>query len=91
MTTTSLSLFSKTSMRPFARASFSPSAIVSWGTPSQRHSRMAAMAFSTLKEPGMLSGRTDGFKLVDFPGDEKLIGTFTEIEITEGKTFSLKG
>ena len=43
------------------------------------------------KEPGMLSGRTDGFKLVDFPGDEKLIGTFAEIEITEGKTFSLKG
>ncbi|MBQ6369995.1 MAG: tRNA (N6-isopentenyl adenosine(37)-C2)-methylthiotransferase MiaB [Firmicutes bacterium] len=43
------------------------------------------------KEPGMLSGRTDGFKLVDFPGDEELIGTFAEIEITEGKTFSLKG
>ena len=43
------------------------------------------------KDPGILSGRTDGFKLVDFPGDEKLIGDFAEVIITGGKTFSLRG
>ena len=43
------------------------------------------------KDTGILSGRTDGFKLVDFPGDERLIGTFAEVTITEGKTFSLRG
>ena len=43
------------------------------------------------KDPGILSGRTDGFKLVDFAGDESLIGGFAEVTITEGKTFSLQG
>ncbi|MGI6204860.1 MAG: tRNA (N6-isopentenyl adenosine(37)-C2)-methylthiotransferase MiaB [Anaerovoracaceae bacterium] len=38
-----------------------------------------------------LTGRTDGFKVVDFEGDESLIGSFRDVEITEGKTFSLKG
>ena len=43
------------------------------------------------KESGILSGRTDGFKQVDFEGDEKLIGGFAEVTITRGKTFSLYG
>ena len=43
------------------------------------------------KDPGILSGRTDGFKLVDFRGDPSLIGSMTDVEITEGKTFSLRG
>ena len=43
------------------------------------------------KDPGVLTGRTPGFKLVDFPGDQKLIGTFVDVIITEGKTFSLTG
>ena len=43
------------------------------------------------KDPGTLSGRTDGFKLVDFKGDESLVGKTVSVEITEGKTFSLKG
>lgn len=38
-----------------------------------------------------LTGRTEGFKLVDFEGDESLIGSITDVEITEGKTFSLRG
>ena len=38
-----------------------------------------------------LSGRTDGFKLVNFPGDESRIGKFVKVRITEGKTFSLDG
>ena len=40
---------------------------------------------------GMVQGRTDGFKLVDFEGDESLTGTIVRVEITEGRTFSLKG
>ncbi|MEE3362254.1 MAG: tRNA (N6-isopentenyl adenosine(37)-C2)-methylthiotransferase MiaB [Anaerovoracaceae bacterium] len=38
-----------------------------------------------------LTGRTDGFKVVDFAGPDTLIGGFCDVEITEGKTFSLKG
>ena len=38
-----------------------------------------------------LTGRTDGFKLVNFPGDEALIGETVDVEITDAKTFSLMG
>ena len=40
---------------------------------------------------GIMQGRTDGFKLVDFPADESLEGEIVKVEITEGKTFSLRG
>ncbi len=43
------------------------------------------------KGDGILSGRTDGFKLVDFPGEEELVGQMVQVTITDGKTFSLKG
>ncbi|MDO4869410.1 MAG: tRNA (N6-isopentenyl adenosine(37)-C2)-methylthiotransferase MiaB [Bacillota bacterium] len=43
------------------------------------------------KDEGILSGRTDTFKLVDFPGDPALIGQIKNIRITESNTFSLKG
>ena len=38
-----------------------------------------------------LSGRTDGFKLVNFRGDRSLIGQIVPVRITSGKTFSLEG
>ena len=38
-----------------------------------------------------LAGRTDGFKLVNFMGCKEMIGKTIDIEITEGKTFSLEG
>ncbi len=38
-----------------------------------------------------LSGRTEGFKLVDFPGSEEDIGQIISVKILEGKTFSLVG
>ena len=38
-----------------------------------------------------LTGRTDGFKLVNFPGTKDMIGEIIDVEITEGKTFSLEG
>lgn len=38
-----------------------------------------------------LSGRTDGFKLVNFEGTKDMVGKLIDVEITEGKTFSLDG
>ena len=43
------------------------------------------------KDSGMLTGRTEGFKLVDFAGSEELTGQIVDVEITQGKTFSLRG
>ena len=37
------------------------------------------------------SGRTDGFKLVNFEGTKEMVGNLAEVEIIEGKTFSLEG
>ena len=37
-----------------------------------------------------LSGRTDGFKLVNFEGDASLVGETVSVEITGTKTFSLE-
>lgn len=38
-----------------------------------------------------LSGRTDGFKTVNFPGDIKLIGNVVDVKIEKVGTFSLDG
>ena len=43
------------------------------------------------KTPGMLSGRTEGNVIIEFPGDEALIGTFRNVTVTEPKTWVLKG
>ena len=38
-----------------------------------------------------LTGRTDGFKLVNFAGKKELIGSIVDVKITDAKTFSLFG
>lgn len=43
------------------------------------------------KNENTLTGRTEGFKLVDFEGGREFIGQMVNVEITEGKTFSLTG
>ena len=43
------------------------------------------------KDEGVLTGRTEGFKLVDFAGSRELIGKTVEVRITRGRTFSLTG
>ena len=43
------------------------------------------------KKSGMLNGRTEEFKLVDFEGPEELTGHTVEVEITGSNTFSLRG
>ena len=43
------------------------------------------------KNPGILSGRTEGNVIIEFPGDDALIGSFQTVEVTEPKTWILKG
>ncbi len=40
---------------------------------------------------GSLSGRTGGNVIVEFEGDESLVGSFCEVEITEAGNYILKG
>ncbi|MEG1067179.1 MAG: tRNA (N6-isopentenyl adenosine(37)-C2)-methylthiotransferase MiaB [Anaerovoracaceae bacterium] len=39
----------------------------------------------------VLTGRTEGYKTVNFHGNKDIIGQLVDVEITEGKTFSLDG
>ncbi|QIB70703.1 tRNA (N6-isopentenyl adenosine(37)-C2)-methylthiotransferase MiaB [Aminipila butyrica] len=43
------------------------------------------------KGEGLLAGRTESAKLVNFPGDQELVGQIVPVHITEGKQFNLKG
>ena len=46
------------------------------------YSQKTAMAYS---------GRTDGFKLINFEGTEDMVGKIIDVKVTAGKTFSLEG
>ncbi|HLB30021.1 MAG TPA: TRAM domain-containing protein, partial [Gammaproteobacteria bacterium] len=43
------------------------------------------------RNPGELSGRTGNNRMVNFPGDPGLIGTFAPVRITSVMTNSLRG
>ncbi len=43
------------------------------------------------KGEGVLSGRTEGNVIIEFHGDERLIGTFINVEVTEPKTWVVYG
>lgn len=43
------------------------------------------------KNPNILTGRTRGYKLVHFPGDEKEIGNLVNVKIKGHNSFSLNG
>lgn len=43
------------------------------------------------KGDGILSGRTEGNVIIEFKGDESLIGTFVYVEVTEPKTWVVYG
>ncbi len=61
--------------------------------------RCASMVGKTVKvlvegktdKDGILTGRTSGNIIVDFPGDESLIGTFSNIRITKARNWILNG
>ena len=40
---------------------------------------------------GLLSGRTGSSIIVEFPGDESLIGEFAVVKVTEARNWILKG
>lgn len=44
-----------------------------------------------VKGDGILSGRTEGNVIIEFSGDECLIGTFVNVEVTEPKTWVVYG
>jgi tRNA-2-methylthio-N6-dimethylallyladenosine synthase len=43
------------------------------------------------KDPNELSGRTDNFKVVNFPGNKRLIGSMIDVKIIESLNNSLRG
>lgn len=43
------------------------------------------------KEPGTLTGRTPGGRLVHFPGDGALVGQFVQVKIERAEPFALRG
>ena len=43
------------------------------------------------KNAGELAGRTDNNRVVNFPGNHRLIGHFVDVTITEAKPHSLRG
>ena len=43
------------------------------------------------RDKDLLTARTEGGRLVRFPGDESLIGEFTDLTITGATTWSLTG
>ena len=63
---------------------------------AQRCSSMVGQVHRVLaeektKRENELSGRTSGNIIVEFPGDESLIGTFLDIKITKARNWILKG
>ena len=42
-------------------------------------------------DPGMMTGRNEKNRLVHFPGDVSLTGTFANVRITAADTYSLRG
>ena len=61
-------------------------------------SRTAAMLGKTyrvlcerMNKFGLLEGRTGGNVMIEFPGDESLIGEFVPVKVTEALTWVLKG
>ena len=45
----------------------------------------------TAKGEGMLSGRTQGNVIIEFPGDESLIGEFVDVTVTNPRTWIVYG
>ena len=43
------------------------------------------------RKDGYLSGRTEGNVIIEFPGDENLIGSFQNLKVTEPKTWIVYG
>jgi tRNA-2-methylthio-N6-dimethylallyladenosine synthase len=40
---------------------------------------------------GLIEGRTEGNIIIEFPGDESIIGTYKNVTVTESLTWILRG
>ncbi|MBR6314718.1 MAG: TRAM domain-containing protein, partial [Clostridia bacterium] len=60
-------------------------------TAAMKGERFRVLVEEPAKESGFLSGRTEGNVIIEFPGDKSLIGSFRTVEVTEPKTWVLKG
>ena len=62
----------------------------------QRTASMKGKTYRVLVEEmakgeGMLSGRTQGNVIIEFPGDENLIGSFADVTVTNPRTWIVYG
>ena len=60
-------------------------------TASMKGKTYRVLAEGKAKGEGVLSGRTEGNVIIEFKGDESLIGTFVNVEVTEPKTWVVYG
>lgn len=60
-------------------------------TASMKGKIYRVLAEGKAKGEGVLSGRTEGNVIIEFKGDESLIGTFVNVEVTEPKTWVVYG
>ena len=60
-------------------------------TAAMKGERFRVLVEECAKQPCFLSGRTEGNVIIEFPGDPSLIGSFRTVEVTEPKTWVLKG
>ncbi len=60
-------------------------------TASMKGKTYRVLVESKAKGDGILSGRTEGNVIIEFNGDERLIGTFVNVEVTEPKTWVVYG
>ncbi len=61
---------------------------------AKRSQKMVGQTYRVLCEEcngGMLSGRTDGSVMIDFPGDESFIGRFVDVKVTACRNWTLSG
>ncbi|MBR6620025.1 MAG: tRNA (N6-isopentenyl adenosine(37)-C2)-methylthiotransferase MiaB [Clostridia bacterium] len=61
---------------------------------AKRSQKMVGQTYRVLCEEcngGLLSGRTDGSVMIDFPGDESYIGRFVYVKVTACRNWTLSG
>ena len=62
---------------------------------ARRTSSMVGRTYRVLcdgvSKQGLIEGRTEGNIIIEFPGDESLLGTYTDVMVNESLTWILRG
>ena len=53
--------------------------------------RVYRVLCESISDKGLLSGRTEGNVIIEFPGSEDKVGSFVNVKVTEPKTWVLFG